>query len=72
MSSALNDNLNDIRYVYYSMNAGDWEMVYPVDNICDSEQESFQIAVKLENENEIAIKAIDAVENVSVFHFETK
>jgi len=72
VSFSVQDKWNDIKNVYYSINAGEWKMVYPADNICDSKHEFFQITVNLKDKNEIAVKTIDAVENVSVFHYETK
>ncbi|MBN2412026.1 hypothetical protein JXQ31_10075 [candidate division KSB1 bacterium] len=72
LSFSVLDKLNDIKYVYYSINAGDWQILYPIDNICDSKHELFEITQNSKNENEIAIKTEDAVENVSVFHYEIK
>ncbi len=72
LSFNVQDKLNDIKNVYYSIDAGEWKMLYPKDNICDSKQEFFEITVNPKVENEIAIKTKDAVENVSVHHYEIK
>jgi len=69
-SFSANDKWNNIKYVYYSINASDWKMLYPIDNICDSKQEFFEITLIPKGKNEITIKAEDAVENISVIHYE--
>jgi len=66
------DKWNIVKNVYYSIDAGDWKAIFPVDNMCDTKQESFELLVSQTSECEIAVKAEDAIENITVIHYQYK
>lgn len=64
------DKWNTIKNVYYSIDAGDWKALFPVDGICDTKLESFSLPVSQTNGCEISVKAEDSIENTSVIHYQ--
>lgn len=60
------DALSKVKSAEYGLNAEKWELVYPVDSICDSKTEKFEIKVssKLNGNNSIVIKALDSNDNI--------
>ncbi|MEW6357416.1 MAG: hypothetical protein AB1696_13890 [Planctomycetota bacterium] len=60
------DRLSNILTMSYSVNAGDWVLIYPGDEIFDTPNEAFTFttAPLPPGENTIVIKAIDAVGNI--------
>ena len=63
----ITDQWNPLNQVWYSINAGDWERLDPVDQINDSKIEQYQIPLT-EGPLEIAIRAEDNVGNTSIVH----
>jgi len=70
LSFVVTDQWSPISNVSYSINAGEWSILYPVDQICDSKVEHFELSIPNDAEYpiEIAIKAFDKIENVSVLY----
>jgi len=66
ISFQVSDKWNLISNVQYSIDAGGWQIVYPVDGISDSENEQFEITIPSEHSGPLylAIKAIDSANNV--------
>ncbi len=62
----VNDEWNLISSVQYSIDAGGWQIIYPIDGICDSEEEQFELTIPGDREGPLylAIKATDAANNV--------
>nr|NIR48143.1 hypothetical protein [candidate division KSB1 bacterium]NIR72619.1 hypothetical protein [candidate division KSB1 bacterium]NIS23673.1 hypothetical protein [candidate division KSB1 bacterium]NIT70883.1 hypothetical protein [candidate division KSB1 bacterium]NIU24315.1 hypothetical protein [candidate division KSB1 bacterium] len=60
------DEMTNIRSVYYGLNAEDWRLVYPTDGICDSKSETFEITTDalVQGSNTIVIKAVDTIGNI--------
>lgn len=60
------DELSIVKSVEYGLNADAWKMVFPVDNICDSKREVFEIPLEglVEGTNTIVIKARDFWDNL--------
>jgi len=60
------DRWNIVSSVEYGLNAEDWVLVYPVDGICDSKKEEFQIKIDsgIKGTNNLVIKARDALGNI--------
>jgi hypothetical protein len=65
-SFIVKDELQSITSVEYGLNAEDWQLIYPVDGICDSKLERFEIALKtaVNGTNTIVIKAKDVNGNL--------
>ncbi|MFQ5649032.1 MAG: hypothetical protein ACE5IY_03740 [bacterium] len=63
---SVQDEFNKVKSVEYGLNAEKWHLVYPVDGICDSKLETFEIRIdsKLTGENSIVIKALDSIDNI--------
>jgi len=61
------DEWSAIAEVEYSINAEDWKKLYPVDGICDTKQETFEITLNetLSAGSSIVIKTQDALQNYS-------
>jgi hypothetical protein len=61
------DTYSAVSRVEYSLNAGEWSLVYPVDRLTDSRQEQFELV--LENlpsgEHTLAVRVYDQFENSS-------
>ncbi len=65
ISGVARDEMCNISNIQYTVNSGDWNMVFPVDNIFDSKEEFFTIKIPdiyLE-QSTIEIKAKDTEEN---------
>ena len=62
----VSDKWNLISNVQYSIDAGGWQMIYPIDGICDSEKERFEITIPTDHTGPLclAIKAMDSANNV--------
>jgi len=60
------DMWNIVSSVEYGVNAEKWVLVYPVDGICDSKREEFEVKIDsgIKGTNNIVIKAKDALENI--------
>lgn len=60
------DALTSVRKVEYGFNADNWKLIFPVDGICDSKVEKFEIEVSslVEGSNTIVIKAEDRNGNI--------
>ncbi|MFQ5770108.1 MAG: hypothetical protein ACE5HX_06205, partial [bacterium] len=60
------DAMMTIKTVEYGLNAEQWKLVYPVDGICDSKTEKFEITIEsyIKGANTIVIKAKDALDNI--------
>ena len=65
ISFTISDELSSVNFVEYSLNADDWQLVYPVDGICDSKVEKFEIKIpgKMKGNTSVVIKAEDSVNN---------
>ncbi len=63
---AVEDERSPLKSVEYGVNAEKWQLVYPVDGICDSRNERFEIRLdsKVAGENLVVIKARDEVGNL--------
>ncbi len=66
LSFSVFDNQMNVLSVEYGLNADDWNLVYPVDGICDSKKEQFEIKISslLKGTNTIVIKAKDSLDNI--------
>ncbi len=66
VSCTVSDNIGPVRSAHYSIDAGDWLVVFPTDRIFDSSLESVEfLTEKLgEGEHTIVIKAVDYFGNV--------
>jgi len=67
---SVTDTWSSIKSTYYSIDAGEWLLVYPTDGISDSKSEDFEITIpkKIKGDVSIAIKAQDSVGNIKVAH----
>lgn len=65
ISFTVTDELMSVRTVEYGVNAEDWKLIYPVDGICDSKTERFEIQIKpaLKGDNTVVVKAKDELGN---------
>ena len=63
---SVQDALQSVTTVEYGLNAGAWQLVYPVDGICDSKDELFEIKLGkvVQGTNTIVVKARDATGNI--------
>jgi len=63
------DSMSYIEEVKYLIRPDEWQTVFPVDKICDSKKESFEILVKLlpNSDNLITIKVKDSHHNIGVY-----
>ena len=66
LSFSVSDTQMNVLSVEYGLNAGTWNLVYPVDGICDSKKELFEIKASslLKGTNTIVIKAKDSLDNI--------
>lgn len=66
LSFVVEDRWNIVSAVEYGLNAEDWVLVYPVDGICDSKREEFEIEIDsgVEGTNTLVVKARDALNNI--------
>ncbi len=59
------DALSLVSTVEYGLNVEDWKLVYPVDGICDSKAERFEIGIdNQKGSHSLVIKAKDVLENI--------
>ncbi len=60
------DNWSNIKRVDYGVNADQWNLLYPIDGICDSRSEKFKLMldVSLVGETAIVIKVQDELGNI--------
>lgn len=65
LSFFVEDELMSILAVEYGLNAEEWKLLYPVDGICDSKKERFEIKLtsSIKGTNTIVIRARDSLEN---------
>lgn len=65
ISFTVRDQLSSVKSVEYSLNAEDWQLTYPVDGICDSKIEKFEIRIpgEMKGRTSVVIKAEDWVNN---------
>lgn len=66
------DEWSPIEKVEYSIDANEWRTIYPVDGILDSRAEVFEIEVPDNTSHDVAIKARDSIDNVTVVYTTTK
>ncbi len=64
----ISDDLSRLDKVQYSIDAADWQDIFPTDGIMDSKTEIFDIPLPDGDVHDIAIKARDEIDNVSVVH----
>ena len=68
----ISDEWNPLQKVHVSIDAQKWKIIYPDDAILDSKSENFTIELPDTDPHDVAIKATDSVDNVSVVHVATK
>jgi hypothetical protein len=63
------DAFSALEKAEYLIRPGEWRVVFPVDGICDSKQESFKFTVPLpaKADNLITVRVIDRHHNIGVF-----
>jgi sugar lactone lactonase YvrE len=63
------DSFSALEKAEYLIRPGEWRVVFPVDGICDSKQESFKFTVPLpaKADNLITVRVIDRHHNIGVF-----
>ncbi len=68
----ISDDWTLLDNVQVSIDALEWKTVFPVDGILDSKAETFDIQLPDDQPHDVAIKASDKNQNVSVVHTATK
>ncbi|MFQ5864681.1 MAG: hypothetical protein ACE5IW_05565 [bacterium] len=60
------DEMRIVKSVEYGLNAEDWKLVYPIDGICDSKEERFELKLRTvpKGGNSLVIKAKDLIGNI--------
>ena len=68
------DDASAVRKVEYSVDSGQWVIVYPQDGICDSKRESFDITVSgySGGVHTLVLKVTDLLENVGTARAELR
>lgn len=68
VSFAAEDSYSYIEEVKFLVRPGDWQVVFPVDGLCDSRSENFKFSVKVPpgSENLLLIRVRDSFGNVGV------
>ena len=63
------DSFSHIQEVKILVRPDDWRVVFPLDGICDSKQESFKVSLKLDpnSDNLVTVMARDSHGNVGVY-----
>jgi hypothetical protein len=63
------DSFSYIQEVKILIRPDDWRVVFPLDGICDSKQESFKVSLKLDpnSDNLVTVLARDSHGNIGVF-----
>jgi len=66
LNFVVEDQLQSVVAVEYGLNAGEWRLVYPVDGICDSKTEKFEVVIDsvVKGTNTIVVKAKDTTGNI--------
>jgi hypothetical protein len=57
------DHLSRIKEAWYALDAGDWQLIYPTDNVADQRRESYQFTVSnvtSTTPSVLAVKVVDA------------
>lgn len=59
------DGASTIARVEYSVNAGEWKLVFPTDRLTDAREESYEVALRAlaPGEHTVAVRAFDRFEN---------
>jgi hypothetical protein len=68
VSFTTKDNESYIQKVEYLIRPNRWKIIFPIDEICDSQEEQFKVTLPLtiRSDNMIVIKVIDAFKNIRV------
>lgn len=63
------DSISSIKEVNYIIRPDEWRRVFPVDGICDSKQENFNVNITLlpNSDNLITVKVKDSYGNIGVY-----
>ena len=66
ISFKVKDEMTIISSVEFGINAENWKLVYPIDGICDSKSEKFELKINslIKGSNTIVIKAKDFLGNI--------
>ena len=66
ITGTVHDNTSDIARIEYSVDAGDWVNIFPVDGIFDSKTELFEFSLQdvSEGEHTVVVKTTDSQGNV--------
>jgi len=69
LSFQAEDSYSNIEEVKYLVRPDEWQVVFPLDGICDSRAESFKFTVKLPSgaENMITIRVKDSYGNIGIY-----
>lgn len=57
------DQLSRIKEAWYAVDAGDWQLIYPVDNVADQRRENYQFTISnltSATPGILAVKVVDA------------
>jgi hypothetical protein len=65
------DAVSSIEEVHYIIHPDTWKIVFPVDDICDSRREDFELKIALpeDSDNLVTIKVTDRHGNTGVFRY---
>ena len=69
------DDLSPVRSVEYAVNSGPWNVVFPVDGIADSTEESFDFQLEGYNDGGVytlVVKLTDSLENTATARAELR
>jgi hypothetical protein len=68
------DDASAVRKVEYSVDSGQWVIVYPQDGICDSKRETFDVTVSgySAGVHTLVLKVTDLLENVGTARAELR
>ena len=71
LSFDVSDAFSEIREVKILLRPAEWRPVFPVDGLCDSQQESFKFRLRIPADSDglLTIKAIDAHGNIGVYRY---
>ncbi len=66
VSCTISDNLSAVRSAHYSVDAGDWSLIFPIDGIFDSPVERMEFVVDdlEQGEHTVVVKAVDYFGNI--------
>lgn len=67
----VSDAIHPVRKVEFSLDAEDWQLLYPQDGICDSRSEEFMLRIPRTagDTRTIAVKAVDEFDNIGYGYF---